>query len=59
MFETAGVDCEIEPCTTAEFPRPAHRPAYSVLGSERERGASLPDWQRGVDEYLAAREVRA
>ncbi len=58
VFETAEVDCEIEPCTTAEFPRPAQRPAYSVLGSEREE-ANLPDWQRGVDEYLAAREVRA
>jgi dTDP-4-dehydrorhamnose reductase len=58
VFETAGVDCEIEPCTTAEFPRPAPRPAYSVLGSERGE-PSLPDWQRGVTDYLAAREVRA
>jgi dTDP-4-dehydrorhamnose reductase len=58
VFETAAIDCEIEPCTTAEFPRPAPRPAYSVLGSERGE-PSLPDWQRGVTEYLAAREVRA
>jgi dTDP-4-dehydrorhamnose reductase len=58
VFETAGVDCEIEPCTTAEFPRPAPRPAYSVLGSERAE-PSLPDWQQGVTEYLAAREVKA
>jgi dTDP-4-dehydrorhamnose reductase len=58
VFETAGVDCTVEPCTTAEFPRPAPRPAYSVLGSERGE-PSLPDWQRGVTEYLAAREVCA
>jgi dTDP-4-dehydrorhamnose reductase len=58
VFETAGVDCDIEPCTTAEFPRPAPRPAYSVLGSERGE-PSLPDWQQGVTEYLAAREVKA
>ena len=58
VFESAGVDCEIEPCTTAEFPRPAHRPAYSVLGTERGE-PSLPEWQRGVSDYLAAREVRA
>jgi dTDP-4-dehydrorhamnose reductase len=58
VFEKAGVDCEVEPCTTAEFPRPAPRPAYSVLGSERGE-PSLPDWQLGVTEYLTAREVRA
>ena len=58
VFERARVDCRFEPCTTAEFPRPAPRPAYSVLGSERGEPA-LPDWQRGVEDYLTAREVRA
>ena len=58
VFERAGIDCWVEPCTTTEFPRPAPRPAYSVLGSERGQ-PSLPDWQRGVEEYLAAREIRA
>ena len=59
-FEKAGVECEVEPCTTAEFPRPAPRPVYSVLGSERTaRQPMLPRWERGVEAYLAAREVRA
>jgi dTDP-4-dehydrorhamnose reductase len=60
VFEKAEVDCEVEPCTTAEFPRPAPRPANSVLGHERTaRQPWMPRWQRGVDEYLATLGVRA
>jgi dTDP-4-dehydrorhamnose reductase len=49
-----AVDCEVAPVRTAEFPRPAPRPAYSVLRSER--GAPvLPDWRQGLKEYMALR----
>jgi dTDP-4-dehydrorhamnose reductase len=50
IFHRAGVDTRVEPCTTADFPRPAPRPAYSVL--ESERGHRLPTWQEGLDAYL-------
>jgi dTDP-4-dehydrorhamnose reductase len=56
-FERAGVDCRLEPITSAEYPLPARRPAYSVLGTERE--PLLPPWQDGLNAYLAEREVRA
>ena len=51
IFDRASVDCLVKPCTSDEFPRPARRPQYSVLGSERN-GPALPDWQDGLDAYL-------
>jgi len=54
ILERAGVDCAVRPCTTEEFPRPARRPANSVLASERGSPA-LPAWQDGLDAYLGVR----
>jgi dTDP-4-dehydrorhamnose reductase len=55
IFERAGIEKRIEPCTTEEFPRPAPRPAWSVLRSERPGAIELPAWQEGLDSYLAVR----
>ena len=47
--ELAGLDAgKIKACTTADYPTPAARPAYSVLGSERLeelRIEPLPGWR--------------
>lgn len=55
IFERTGMPCRVTPTTTAEFGRPAPRPAYSVLASERADAVRLPAWQSGLDAYLAER----
>jgi len=57
IFRRAGVACRALPCTTAEMPRPAPRPAFSALVSERADAPVLPPWQEGLSDYLDARKV--
>ncbi len=56
-LRAAGVACEVAPVTSDHFRRPAPRPAFSVLGSERDDPIVLPDWRDGVRAYLAAAEA--
>ena len=48
IFEEAGVDCLVREITTENLGRPARRPAYSVLRSEREGAPRLPHWRDGL-----------
>ena len=52
IFTELGLDPErVQPTTTDAFPRPAPRPAYSVLGHEAWRGAALdplPSWRESL-----------
>jgi dTDP-4-dehydrorhamnose reductase len=53
IFEDAGIDCRVRRITTAELGRPAPRPAYSVLRSERQEAPRLPHWREGLRACLA------
>jgi dTDP-4-dehydrorhamnose reductase len=53
IFAAAGLSCRVRPITTAELSRPAPRPAYSVLRSERPGAPQLPHWHAGLDACLA------
>jgi dTDP-4-dehydrorhamnose reductase len=58
IFRQAAVSVTVDPCSTSQFPRPARRPAYSVLRSERPGAPVLPDWREGLREYLVAVAAR-
>jgi dTDP-4-dehydrorhamnose reductase len=52
IFEESGLDCRVRRISTEELSRPAARPAYSVLRSERDGAPQLPHWRVGLREYL-------
>ncbi len=48
IFAEAGVDCRVRRIATGELGRPAPRPAYSVLRSEKPETPRLPHWREGL-----------
>lgn len=57
IFEQANVECKVMSATTEMLGRPAPRPSYSALGSQREHAIELPTWQDGLSAYLAQRRA--
>jgi dTDP-4-dehydrorhamnose reductase len=50
IFEIKNLDVKIKPVSSSEFPRPAARPAYSVLINKKL--PQLRTWEDALEEYL-------
>jgi dTDP-4-dehydrorhamnose reductase len=54
VFEEASLDCSVRRISSDALDRPAPRPAYSVLRSERSGAPRLSHWREGVRACLQA-----
>ncbi len=54
IVRESGLPTTVKPVTTAEFPRPARRPAYSVLSPDslHTYNVRMPEWQDALRRYL-------
>jgi dTDP-4-dehydrorhamnose reductase len=57
IFDQAKVECKVMSATTEMLGRPAPRPPYSALASQREHAIALPSWQDGLGAYLSQRRA--
>lgn len=56
IFKGNKIDIKLNAISTADFPTPAKRPAYSVLNNDKLKhsfGIQLPSWQQALQECIA------
>ena len=57
LYELCAISTPVVPVTTSEFPRPAARPACSILHSLQSPQIVLPAWEHGLESFVS--RVRA
>jgi dTDP-4-dehydrorhamnose reductase len=57
IFDQAKVECKVLSATTDMLGRPAPRPPFSALATQREHAILLPSWRDGLAGYLAQRQA--
>jgi dTDP-4-dehydrorhamnose reductase len=58
LYRHLRITTAVHPVSTAEFPRPAERPRYSVLTTAQDPAILLPPWEEGVAAFARARSSR-
>ncbi|MGG3006522.1 dTDP-4-dehydrorhamnose reductase [Geobacillus stearothermophilus] len=55
IFEEAGIEVKVNPCTTKDFSRPAPRPAYSVfahMALKLNGFSEMREWREALKEFI-------
>jgi dTDP-4-dehydrorhamnose reductase len=61
IFDSAGIQAQLSPVKSSDFPSPVKRPAYSVLSKAKFRGLglSIPSWKDALPRYLQERSKKS